>query len=175
MARPVCISRSLAPRRSGWALADAMTVAQAIRKAERILPGKVAPEGELDPRWQAIVDVSEHIRQHPDEVWHFTRKWAAHANDDLRMAVATCLLEHLLEHQFDRLFPLVSEACRESSRFADTLSHCSAFGQSLRPRNLTRFRSLQRDVSASSAKPLRRMAVPARGPALRRSRRGRHR
>ena len=94
-----------------------MNVAYAIRKAERVLPGTEAPEGELDPRWQAIICVADHIEHHPDEVWRFTRKWGAHANADLRAAVATCLLEHLLEHHFDRIFPLVSEACQRSKRY----------------------------------------------------------
>jgi len=128
-----------------------MSVAHAIRKAERILPGKEAPEGELDPRWQAIIEVSEHIQQRPDEVWRFTRKWGAHANADLRAAVATCLLEHLLERHFDRLFPLVSEACRQSRRFADTFGMCSEFGQSRRRRNRMRFRALRAEVWGLSA------------------------
>jgi hypothetical protein len=67
------------------------------------------------------------------------------------MAVATCLLEHLLEHHFDLLFPLVSEACRESRRFAWTLSMCSEFGQTCSRPNRSRFRALQREVGGASA------------------------
>jgi len=128
-----------------------MSVANDIWKAERVLPGKEAPEGELDMRWQAIIDISEHIQQHPNEVWHFTRKWGAHGNADLRTAVATCLLEHLLEHHFDKIFPLASEACRQSRRFADTFSRCGEFGQTSHRGNLERFRELKKKVSGSSA------------------------
>ena len=128
-----------------------MRASHAIRKAERVLPGKEAPDGELDPRWQAIIGVAEHIEQHPDVVWCFTRKWGAHANTDIRTAVATCLLEHLLEHHFDRMFPLVSEACSRSRRFADTFSRCGEFGQTRSRRNVRRFRALQREVIGSSA------------------------
>jgi hypothetical protein len=128
-----------------------MKVDQAIRKAERVLPGKVALEGWPDPRWQAIIGVAEHIEEHPDEVWRFTRKWGTHANPDLRSAVATCLLEHLLEYHFDRVFPLVVRACRQSRRFADTLSRCSEFGQTTRLGNLRRFRRLKQQVRDSSA------------------------
>jgi len=128
-----------------------MTVLQAIRKAERVLPGKVAPDGQSDPRWQAILRVEDHIEQHPEEVWRFTRKWGTHANADLRTAVATCLLEHLLAQHFDRVFPWVSEACRQSSRFADTLGRCWELGQTRTPRNLRRFRVLKREVCYSSA------------------------
>jgi hypothetical protein len=128
-----------------------MSVFHAIRKAERVLPGKEAPDGELDPRWQAIIGVADHIEQHPDEVWRFTRKWGAHVDADLRTAVATCLLEHLLEYHFDRMFPLVSEACRQSRRFADTFSRCGEFGQTYSRRNVGRFRALQMEVRGSSA------------------------
>jgi len=128
-----------------------MSVARAIRKAERLLPGKQTAEGELDPRWQAMIGVADHIEKHPDDVWRFTRKWGAHTNADLRTAVATCLLEHLLEHHFKRLFPLVSEACQSSRRFADTFLRCWEFGHTRRRRNLQRFRALQRQISVSSA------------------------
>jgi hypothetical protein len=130
---------------------DSMSVAHVIRKAERILPGKEAVEGELDARWQAIIRVADHIEEHPEEVWRFTRKWGAHANEDLRMAVATCLLEHLLEHHFDRMFPLVSAACRESKRFAWSLSMCSEFGQTTQRGNMQRFRRLKQQVGAPPA------------------------
>lgn len=128
-----------------------MSVAHAIGDAERILPGKEAPDGELDPRWQGIIGVADYIEPHPEEVWRFTRKWGAHANADLRTAVATCLLEHLLEYHFDQMFPLVSEACRRSRRFADTFSRCGEFGQTSRRGNLERFRALQREVGGSLA------------------------
>ena len=128
-----------------------MNVFQAIRKAERLLPGKVAPDGQSDPRWQAILRVEDHIEQHPEEVWRFTRKWGAHANADLRTAVATCLLEHLLAYHFSRIFPLVSEASRQSARFADTLGRCWEFGQTRRPRNSKSFRELRREVCGPSA------------------------
>jgi hypothetical protein len=128
-----------------------MTVSQAIRKAERVLPGKEAPEGELDARWHAIIGIADHIDHHPDEVWSFTRKWGAHASADLRTAVATCLLEHLMEYHFDLVFPLVSEACQQSMRFGDTLTRCGEFGQTARPGNLKRFRALKVGLIVQSA------------------------
>ena len=117
----------------------------------------MAPEGQSDPRWQAIMRIEDHIEQHPEEVWRFTRKWGAHANADLRTAVATCLLERLLEHHFSRIFPLVCEASRQSARFADTLSSCWALGQARKPQNLKRRRALMNEVIAPSANtPLQR-------------------
>jgi hypothetical protein len=46
-------------QRSCWQPDQSMTVRQAILEAEAILPGRAAPEGESDPRWQAIIAVSE--------------------------------------------------------------------------------------------------------------------
>ncbi len=55
--------------------------AEAIRGAEALLPGVPADEGQ-DPRWQAILAVSESIWSGPKEaveaVWGFTRRWGAH-------------------------------------------------------------------------------------------------
>ncbi len=128
-----------------------MNVLQAIRKAEKVLPGKAARKGQIDPRWQVIIRVGDHIEDHPEEVWQFTRKWGCHASPDLRTAIATCLLEHLLEHHFSNIFPLVSEACRQSPRFADTLSRCWDLGQAGSPQNLRRVRVLRREASGPSA------------------------
>ena len=146
-----------------------MTVLQAIRAAERVLPGKVVPDGQTDPRWQAIMRVEDHIAQHPKEVWRFTRKWGVHANADLRTAVATCLLENLLRCHFSSIFPLVSEACRHSVRFADTLSRCWALGQARRPHNLKRLRELMNEVIDPAAN------TPLQRTCRSRSRRRRHR
>jgi hypothetical protein len=128
-----------------------MSVSRAIRIAESTLPGEEGAGGGLDPRWQAIISVADYIEQYPDEIWRFTRKWGSHANADLRAAVATCLLEHLLEYHFDRIFPLVLLACRQSKRFADTFSRCGEFGQTCRGPCLSQFRALQEEVRSSSA------------------------
>ena len=71
-------------------------VQQAIIEAEKLLPSVPAPDGEADLRWQAIIEVGEYIETEPHEVWPFILKWGKHPSEDLRMAVATCLLEHLL-------------------------------------------------------------------------------
>jgi len=64
-----------------------MTVEDAIAAAESILPGHAAPDGEIDPRWQAIIAVSEFIETQPETVWLFARKWGGHADEDLRAAI----------------------------------------------------------------------------------------
>lgn len=123
--------------------APEVTVQRAIARAERILPGTPAPEGKRDPRWQGIIRVGEFIEEEPEPVWEFTHRWGKHAQADLRMAVATCLLEHLLEHHFELLFPRVRRAALESPRFADTFGSCWWFGQAKTPKNASRIKRLQ--------------------------------
>jgi hypothetical protein len=106
-----------------------MTLRECIRQAEQILPGRAAPEGRTDPRWQAIIAVGEFVEQDPEAVWDFARRWGSYPDPDLRSAVATCLLEHLLEHHFDRIFPEVERAVREDPRFVETVQLCWAMGQ----------------------------------------------
>ena len=79
----------------------------AIARAESILPGVEAPDGvEEDPRWQAIIDIENHIESAPEPIWRFICRWGSHPDEDLRSAIATCLLEHLLEYHFQASFPL---------------------------------------------------------------------
>ena len=120
------------------------TVATAIEAAEALLPGEAAPDDEQDPRWQAIIEVSEFIPSDPDAVWAFTVKWGVHDNEDLRIAIATCLLEHLLEQHFDMIFPRVEKLAMENAHFARTFTMSWKFGRSEIPANSKRFDKLER-------------------------------
>jgi hypothetical protein len=121
-------------------------VQQAIARAQRILPGKPATERKRDPRWQAIIRVGEFVETQPEAVWKFAHRWGRHTQADLRMAIATCLLEHLLEHHFEMLFPRVRQAVIESPRFASTFNSCWSFGQSALPENAQRISRITRAV-----------------------------
>ena len=116
----------------------------AIRRAERILPGKPAPEGENDPRWQAIIAIEDFVETQPQAVWAFVRRWGKHSNPDLRSAIATLLLEHLLEYHFDLIFPSVEGEVRISKRFRGTLKRCWKLGQAKNPRNAAKIGRLLR-------------------------------
>lgn len=110
---------------------EAATVRDAIREAEKLLPGEPLPnDSEKDPRWQRIIDIGNFIQTNPNDVWVFTKKWGCHEQEDLRMAISTCLLEHLLEYHFDQIFPKIEEEIKKNPLFFDTFSHCSKFGQS---------------------------------------------
>ncbi len=119
------------------------SIKQVITKAERLLPGIPVPEGQTDPRWQAIIEVGEHIESEPQDVWLFIRKWGMHPSEDIRTAVVTCLLEHLLEYHFEEYFPKVRIACRQSKRFASTFRMCAKFGQSNELENSKAFDELK--------------------------------
>lgn len=125
---------------------ERMGVGEAIRDAEAILPGRAAPDGEIDPRWQAVIHVATFIETDPRDVWVFADRWGRHEDSDLRAAIATCVVEHLLEHHFDLVFPWAQQAVRESTAFADTFGMCGAFGQSLEPGNADRFDALKAEA-----------------------------
>jgi len=125
----------------------AMTVHAAIIAAEQLLPGEPAPDGEADLRWQAIIEVADHIESDPDAVWQFAARWGTHQQDDLRMAIATVVLEHLLEYHFDLIFPRVETLARRDPNFADTFSSCWKFGQSKLPANAAEFDRLKGEIT----------------------------
>jgi hypothetical protein len=120
------------------------SVQEAIVAADALLPGQPAPENETDPRWQAIIDLAAFLETNPEEIWAFVARWGQSADEDVRGAIATCLLEHLLEHHFELIFPRVRQFARKSHAFAATFASCWKFGQSEQPRNARRFDALQR-------------------------------
>jgi len=120
-----------------------MNVRDAIESAERILPGCAAPEGETDPRWQAIIVVEDFVQSDPEPIWPFIIRWGSSADEDLRTAIATCLLEHLLNYHFDRFFPRLEEAVQGNALLADTFSRCWKLGQAEEEPNARRFEALR--------------------------------
>jgi hypothetical protein len=105
------------------------TVSDAIQYANKILPGVAAPDGEIDPRWHAIIAVSEYLESDPEPVWEFAAQWGQCSDPDLQSGIATCILEHLLEHHFDFVFPRAAELARANATFAETLRLCWSYGQ----------------------------------------------
>jgi hypothetical protein len=112
----------------------------AIARAEALLPGVPAAAGARDPRWQAIIRVGEFISSRPEEVWQFTLRWSKHPQRDLRAAIATCLLEHLLEDHFDAFVARVRLESLASVRFASTLMLCWCFGPPEASRHIERLK-----------------------------------
>jgi hypothetical protein len=123
-----------------------MNVNEAIASAEAILAGKEAAEGEQDPRWHAIIAVGEFIETDPEPVWSFVERWGVHPDDDLRSAITTCLLEHLLEFHFDLIFPRMERLARSNRCFAENVGGCWLFGESELPENAARLHRLVEEL-----------------------------
>jgi hypothetical protein len=126
------------------------TVHEAIAAAERILPGRAAPDGAENPRSQSIIAVGDFVETEPKAVWSFAQRWGTSPDDDLRSAVATLLLEHLLEHHFDVMIDGVEHAAMNNELFADTVSRHWKFGQAEEPSRAARFDSLIAVIRASA-------------------------
>ncbi len=120
-----------------------MSVTETIDYANSLLPGMPAEEGHDDPRWQAVIEVGNFIETDPEPVWQFVQQWGNCPQEDVRDAIACCLLEHLLEHHFDLIFPRVEQAVKEDPLFADTFSRCWKAGQSDVTSNSERFDQLK--------------------------------
>ena len=125
-----------------------MTVQEALAAAEQLLPGEPAPEGEKDPRWQAVIKVGYFVEEDPEAIWPFVLKWGSHPDEDVRSAIATCLLEHLLEYHFDLLFPRVEATAKSNIWFAETTRQCWKLGQAEEPENARRFDRLISEIRA---------------------------
>ena len=132
--------------RSASPLDSMRTVAHAIAAASQLLPGVAAPDGQSDPRWQAIIRVAEFASSNPDEVWQFAALWGSHSDPDIRAAVATCIVEHLLEADFSSTFPRVAALARANSNFALTVRLCWEFGEARLPQNARALADLKNEL-----------------------------
>jgi hypothetical protein len=126
------------------------TVQEAIAAAEKILPGHAAPDGVGDPRWQAIIEIGHFTPREPEVIWPFVLRWGSHEDEDLRSAIATCLLEHLLEYHFDLIFPRVETAARSNVWFRKTTVQCWKFGQAKESERAERFDRLRSEIQETS-------------------------
>ena len=85
-----------------------------------------------DCRWQSLIVIGEYIHTRPLDVWPLIAKHGNSDDEDMRTAIATVLLEHLLENHFERFYSRVKREAIRSPMFADTLSRCWPTWQSNR-------------------------------------------
>ena len=119
-----------------------MGVREVIKEADALLehrPWQRKP----DERWPAIVAVGRYVQSNPESVWQFARKWCVSEDKDVRNALATIILEHLLEYHFDAYFDRVEALASENDVFADTFVRCWKFGQAEKPHNAKKFDELR--------------------------------
>ena len=121
-------------------------VIASIAEADALLPGVAPPYGAQDPRWQAIIKVANFIPDNPAEVWAFIAMWGRHPDRDLKAAIATCALEHLLEQHFQAYFPKAAALARADREFARTVCMCWASGQAEQPLNAAALQALIEEI-----------------------------
>jgi len=93
------------------------------------------------------------VETDPEDLWPFTLRWGSHTDADLRTAIATCLLEHLLEHHFDTLIARVETAAMTSPEFAQTVLACWKFGMAEESSRAARFDRLLANLR-NAARPI---------------------
>jgi hypothetical protein len=124
-------------------LGSRMNVHEAIRRAEKVLPGN--PES--DVRGHRLIDLCDYLESDPDPLWAFIARWGTHENEELRKAIGYYLLEHLLSHHFDRIFPRVEQLVGENSLFVDTFLASRKMGQAEAAENEARWDALAERLS----------------------------
>jgi hypothetical protein len=93
--------------------------------------------------WSAAVAAGELVQREPKQVWQLIMQYGVSSNEDVRAAVATCMLEHLLEHHFDEYFPLLETEILGGNRaLGETFRICWKFGEAETPGNSERWNKL---------------------------------
>ena len=73
-------------------------------------------------RWQSLIIIGEFIQTKPEMVWMVVDKYGESPDADMRTAIATVLLEHLLEYHNNKYKKIVEEKVKSSKLFSDTYS-----------------------------------------------------
>jgi hypothetical protein len=98
-------------------------------------------------RWKAAAELSEFVQSAPSLLWPRVLKYGLSEDDDLRQAVATCIVEHVLEYHFGRYFPrLEHEVLMGNQNLGQTFLLCSKFGQSTEAENSRKWENLASKV-----------------------------
>lgn len=91
-------------------------------------------------RWSVLGDLTRFAEDRPEDVWPLIVKWGCVHNPDIRMGIACCLLEHVLEYHFEEFFERAQQVIGSGNRrFAATLMYCYKFGQAEETENARRF------------------------------------
>lgn len=96
-------------------------------------------------RWEAASHLADYIEDASSDVWKLVLEHGSSEDEDMRSAIATCVLEHLLEMSFDRYFSLLElEIGKGNRNLMKTLKLCWKFGESERSSNSDRWDELIR-------------------------------
>lgn len=97
-----------------------------IQTADQVLRTEPASEASPSPRWQAVIAVGEYLREtdEPELICDFIERWGTSNDDDIRAAIACCLLEHLIELHFEATFHRIESKVKKNWNFADCFRTC---------------------------------------------------
>ena len=99
--------------------------------------------GDETERWNAAAELGELVFEAPEQAWSAVLHLGSSPNEDIRAAIATCVLEHLLEHYFDIFFPRLEAAVDAGNEWlADTLRLSWKLGQAQEPSKAARWDAL---------------------------------
>lgn len=81
--------------------------------------------------WKAAEQLGELAETEPRKIWSLVEKHGSSQNPEVRQAIATCVLEHVLQFHFDEYFSRVEQLINGgNSNFADTFRLCWKFDES---------------------------------------------
>lgn len=96
-----------------------------------------------DTHWQAAIALGEFSETDPETIWPLVEKWGSCPDEDTRDAIATCVLEHILEANFEPFFSRVAQLIQQGNfNFAETFLGCWKFGEAKLPCNSEKFDQL---------------------------------
>jgi len=121
-----------------------------------------------NPKWAAVGALNKFIRWRPQQVWLVIRRWGQSDDPDTRAAIATCLLEHLLQYHFQTYIDRVDRLARSDPNFAHTVSFCWKFGQSEKCENSARFDAVIERANIRAREARGRLSARALAVALQR-------
>ena len=100
-----------------------------------------------DTRWQAAIVLGAYSETDPEAIWPLTVKHGSSNNEDTQTAIATCVLEHILEYHFQAFFIRVQHLIQHgNSNFAGTFLICWQFGQAKLPGNSEQFKATRKQA-----------------------------
>lgn len=86
--------------------------------------------------WKGAAKLSEFGFGSPERIWNTVVKYGSRENEELQRAIATCVLEHILERHFDEYFPKIKQVVLAGNRhFQRTFLMCGKFGQACEKSN----------------------------------------
>ena len=94
-------------------------------------------------RWAAAAAATEYVYAEPDKIWPLVVRFGSSDELDVRQAIASCVLEHILEHHFETFFPrLEGEIRGGNGNLRDTLKLSWKLGHSESAANSARWDAL---------------------------------